>query len=103
MAPPGVEPLPGHEDVAGVAVRDELRPFRTQGPEAGVVADALDHRAPARRITGCLGVSPTLMTRAGTPAATASGGTSFTTTAFAPMCAPRPMRTGPSTLAPTPM
>ena len=40
--------------------------------------------------------------RAGAPTTVAPGGTSSTTTAFAPICAPAPIRTGPITLAPGP-
>ena len=41
--------------------------------------------------------------RAGAPTTVAPGGTSPTTTAFAPIVAPAPIRTGPITLAPVPM
>src|SRR6478736_5226558 len=40
---------------------------------------------------------------AGTPTATAPAGTSLSTTAFAPTCAPSPIHMGPSTFAPAPM
>lgn len=42
-------------------------------------------------------------TRAGTPTAVAPGGTSWVTTALAPIFAPAPTRTGPIRQAPTPI
>src|SRR5581483_4744400 len=84
----------GDVDAGQVRERLEMVPRDAPRPDDG----GLQRRLPVWRPTSATS-GPRSMIRAGTPTAVAPGGTSVRTTLDAPIRAPRPMRTPPSTCA----